>query len=398
VAGALVAAVAYCQLQIGLYGLFGQSLHDLIGTRLGWPWWAWAGLAAGVVAVLGVLRVDVGAWVLAPMVGLEMVSILVLALRGLEHPAGGHVTLAGFNPGLLAVGGASAAFGIVVLGLTGVEQAATYSTMVRNGRATMLAASIGVLVMVTAVYLLGSWSYQVFYGDKTAAAAADPNAAFALGGSGRLVTFVHVQLLLSIGAALLAFHNATVQYLYGLGKQRVLPAGLARTNAFDAPWVASLTQTALALGTIVVVVAAGWDPVVGMFYRLGNAGGFGVFLLLAVTAVAVARYFWRDPQHEGVGVRLVAPVLAAVALLVMVYLVATNYATILNVDPRAAEAWAWPASFLIPAVMGLMRGLYLRSERPDVYAAMPHHQPPDAVTGHGKPLSVLDPHWRDVEV
>src|SRR5258706_11350156 len=66
VAGALVAAVAYCQLQIGLYGLFGQSLHDLVGTHLGWPWWAWAVLAAGVVAVLGVLRVDVGAWVLAP--------------------------------------------------------------------------------------------------------------------------------------------------------------------------------------------------------------------------------------------------------------------------------------------------------------------------------------------
>jgi amino acid transporter len=86
VAGALVAAVAYCQLQIGLYGLFGQSLHDLVGSHLGWPWSAWAVLAAGVVAVLGVLRVDIGAWVLAPMVALEMVSIVVLAARGLSHP------------------------------------------------------------------------------------------------------------------------------------------------------------------------------------------------------------------------------------------------------------------------------------------------------------------------
>lgn len=374
----MVAAVAYCELQVGLYGLFGQSMHDLVSGRVGWPWWAWAGLAAVVVAILGVLRVDVGAWVLAPMVALEMVSIVVLSLHGLAHPAGGHLTLAGFNPGLLAVGGASAAFGIVVLGLIGVEQAATYATKVRNGRATMLAASLGVLLAVTVVYLVGSWSYQVFYGDKTAEAAADPNAAFALGGSGRLVTFVHIQLLLSIGAALLAFHNATVQYLYGLGKQRVLPASLARTNSSDAPWVASVTQTGLALGTIVVVVAAGWDPVVGMFYRLGNAGGFGVFLLLTVTAVAVVRYFWRDSRNEAPGVRLVAPVVAAVALVVMVYLVATNYATILNVAPGSREAWAWPASFLIFAVLGLLRGWYLRLQRPDVYAAMPHHQPADA--------------------
>ena len=403
VAGAMVAAVAYCELQVGLYGLFGQSMHDLIGARLGWPWWAWAGLAAVVVAILGVLRVDVGAWVLAPMVGLEMVSIVVLSLRGLAHPAGGHVTLAGFDPGLLAVGGASAAFGIVVLGLIGVEQAATYATKVRNGRATMLAASLGVLAGVTVVYLLGSWSYQVFWGDQTATAAADPNAAFALGGGGDLVTFVHIQLLLSIGAALLAFHNATVQYLYGLGKQRVLLASLARTNGSDAPWVASLTQTGLAVGTIVVVVAAGWDPVVGMFYRLGNAGGFGVFVLLAVTAVAVVRYFWRDPHREGAGVRLVAPIVAAVALVVMVYLVATNYATILNVAPGSVESWAWPASFLIPAALGLLRGLYLKVLRPDVYAVMPHHHPVVETGGPGTPTAgrgwpIETPTWQGVDV
>jgi amino acid transporter len=389
VAGALVAAVAYCELQIGLYGLFGQSMHDLVAGRVGWPWWAWAALAVGVVAVLGVVRVDIGAWVLAPMVAVEMVSIVVLALRGLAHPAAGHLTLAGFNPRLLAAAGASAAFGIVVLGLTGVEQAATYSTVVRNGRRTMLLASIGVLVTVSAVYLLGSWSYQVFYGDKVAQAAADPNAAFALGGTGGLVTFVRIQLLLSIGAALLAFHNATVQYLYGLGKQRVLPAALARTNAFDAPWAASLTQTVLAAATIIAVVSAGWDPVVGMFYRLGNAGGFGVFLLLATTALAVTRYFWRDPHGEAMGTRLVAPVLAALALVVMVYLVATNYATILNVAPGSAEAWHWPASFLIPAVLGLLRGWYLKSQRPGVYAAMVHYRPATAPARGLQPEGVV---------
>jgi hypothetical protein len=50
---------------------------------------------------------------------------------------------------------------------------------------------------------------------------------------------------------------------------------------------------------------SGVEPVVGMLYRLGNAGGFDVFLLLAATAVAVARYFWRHPEggrrHQAAG-------------------------------------------------------------------------------------------------
>jgi hypothetical protein len=90
----------------------------------------------------------------------------------------------------------------------------------------------------------------------------------------------------------------------------------------------------------------GWDPVVGVFYRLGNAGGFGVFLLLAATALAVARQFWCDRRDEAVGARLVAPAVAAVALVVMVLLAATDYGTILDVAPGSAEAWQWPASFL----------------------------------------------------
>jgi hypothetical protein len=126
-----------------------------------------------------------------------------------------------------------------------------------------------------------------------------------------------------------------------------------------------------------------------MFYRLGNAGGFGVFLLLATTALAVARYFWRDPHGEAVGTRLVAPVLAAVTLVVMVVLVATNYATILNVAPGSAEAWQWPASFLIPAVVGLLRGWYLKSQRPGLYAAMVHDRPATAPAQGLQPEGVV---------
>jgi len=120
-----------------------------------------------------------------------------------------------------------------------------------------------------------------------------------------------------------------------------------------------------------------------MFYRLGNAGGFGVFVLLAVTAVAVVRYLRRNPHLQGA--QLLA-VVAAVALVGMVYLVATNYATILNVAPGSWEAWAWPASFLVPAGLGLLRGWYLKYQRRDVYAAIAHHRSATTATPTGRGL------------
>jgi len=256
-----------------------------------------------------------------------------------------------------------------------VEQAAIYNTRVKDGRRTMLRASIGVLVAVTVVYVLASWSYQVFWGDKVAAETTDPNAAFALAGIGVLGTLVHIQLLVSIFAALLSFHNATVQYLYSMGVLRVLWSRWSQVNRFDAPWVASLTLTIVSLAAIAAVRLAKLDPLTWMFYRGGNFGGFLVFGLLTATSVAVLVRFRRNPEGEPAATRLVAPLVAAVGLGVMVYFVATNYASLINVDPHSREAWAWPWSNAAIALLGLLRGLYMKKYRRTDYAALPHYQP-----------------------
>lgn len=54
-------------------------------------------------------------------------------------------------------------------------------------------------------------------------------------------------------------------------------------------------------------------------------------------------------------------------------------------------------SFLIPAVLGLLRGLYLKYQQPAVYAAMPHHQPTGAVPD-ASPLATPDSFWHGVEL
>src|SRR2546430_134694 len=61
VSASFVALVAYNAMQIGLYGLFGSALHDLISRlfHVSVAWWVCALAGWAVIAVIGVLRVDV---------------------------------------------------------------------------------------------------------------------------------------------------------------------------------------------------------------------------------------------------------------------------------------------------------------------------------------------------
>ena len=159
----------------------------------------------------------------------------------------------------------------------------------------------------------------------------------------------------SLFAAMISFHNAVARYMFALGRERVLPAALGRTESrTGAPRIASLTQSAIGLAVIVVYALAGWDPMVQLFFWLGTSGAFGVLCLLATTSIAVITFFARDPRGEN-------------ALLAMVWAGLANYATLLGVAPGSTEAWALPAAFAVPGALGVGYGIWLRSARPSVY-------------------------------
>src|SRR3954469_25450881 len=67
VAAAFVALVSYNAMQVGIYGLFGVAaaafMTDKLGITLDWYWWCLIGGA--IIAVLGVLQIDLNARVLA---------------------------------------------------------------------------------------------------------------------------------------------------------------------------------------------------------------------------------------------------------------------------------------------------------------------------------------------
>jgi hypothetical protein len=106
---------------------------------------------------------------------------------------------------------------------------------------------------------------------------------------------------------------------------------------------------------------------VKLFFWLGTTGGFGVLCLLAVTSIAVVAFFARDTQGENLWRRLIAPALATIALIAMIWAGVANYATLLGVEKGDVVAWAFPGAYAVVAVVGLLYGLYLRMTRPATY-------------------------------
>jgi amino acid transporter len=326
-----------------------------------------------LVAVLGVLRVDLNGRVLGVLLLAEVAVLLVLAVAGLSDPAAG-VPLTSLSPGgLFGHAGIGALLVTARLGYVGFEAAAVFSEEARAPRRTVPVAVYTSLALIGAAYALSSWAMSVHYGDDQVASVAaqqGPGMLFSMS-TPTVAEIATVLFMTSLFAAMISFHNAVARYMFALGRERVLPGALGRTEArTGAPRIASLTQSAFGLAVIVLYALAGWDPMVRLFFWLGTTGAFGVLCLLAATSIAVIRFFARDPRGENAWHRLVAPALAALALLAMVWSGLANYATLLGVPPGSTEAWALPAAFAVAAVIGIAYGVWLRSSRPSVYQAI----------------------------
>src|ERR1700691_3616003 len=208
------------------------------------------GVAAAVVAVLGLLRVDITGRVLGVLLCAELAVIVAQTVGGLAHPAGGHLSFATLSPAALG----SAGFGtfgvlavVAVLGFVGFEQAPVLAEEAKNARRTVPAGTYIALGMIAVVYAGASWAMAAHAGTGhvvAAAATQGPGLMFGLSGSSLLSQAAQWLFLTSLFAAALAFHNSVWRYIYALGRENVLPAALGRTGANNIPKAASLAHYA----------------------------------------------------------------------------------------------------------------------------------------------------------
>jgi amino acid transporter len=377
VAAAWVALVAYNALQVGLYGALGAAAVPLLDQWFGVhpAWWVVALVAWALVGVLGLMRVEVNGTVLAVLLTAEIAVILLFDASDIIHPAGGSLAASALSPGALVKPGVGALLVIAVLGFIGFESSVVFSEESRDPRRTVPIATFLSVTIVACLYALSSWAMTVATGPGRIVDTARQNGAetiFNLARAhlgGTVVDIGRALFVTSLFAAMISFHNTTARYIFALGRERVLPSVFGRTALrTGAPKAGSIAQTVLGLVVIVVYAALGLDPLVKLFYYGGTFGGFGVLLLIAGTSVAVLVFFARNETGESAWRSAVAPALAVICLVVVVYLAVANFATLLGVSGSSPLRWVLPSLYLVAAGVGLVWGLVLRGTNAEVYA------------------------------
>jgi amino acid transporter len=373
VGGSLVALLAYNLLQIGLYGAFGFFASFILAEKdiATIDWWVLALALWLVIAVLGLLRVDVNSKVLMVLLGAELLAVTIFDFIFLGNPAEGGITLEPFAWGSLK-DAAGPAFAVCITAFVGFEAAPVFAEEARGkDRTVALATFLGLAVMVVS-YAVTSWAAAVSIGvDKTVPLAQETAAgggpffpALAEKGGAWAADLGLILLTTSIAAAALSYHNTTARYAFALGRERVLPAFFGRTRARSgAPVAGSIFQTVIALVVLVLFAVQGWDPMLNLFFWLGTSGGVGVLFLVFATSLSVIVYFLKDARGEGAWARLIAPILSSVALAYIIWLVVDNFGGLLGFQPGTENAavWAFPAAYGAVAVIGVVWALILRA-------------------------------------
>jgi amino acid transporter len=392
VGAAFVALIAYNAMQIGIYGLFGVALGAFVSGYLGVtaPWWVWCLLGGAIIGLLGVLQVDLNARVLAVVLILEVLIVALFDVAILANPGPQGLSLVSFDPTVAFGAAAGATLTFCVASFVGFESAAIYSEECRDPRRTVARATFIAVGLIAVFYALSSWLLGVAAGPGTivdpealveagyaTAGNPDPTTVLFIAGAERLGalwgTAAALLFATSLFAALLSFHNAVARYAFALGREGVIPSSFGRVyRRTGAPWIASLSQTILALTVVGIFAVAGAGPVLQLFTWLTNLGALGVLLLMAVTSLAVVGYFRRRPE-SGLSrwASTIAPAIAGVLLLVVLVLGVANFNVLITGAigaPTDAMAIVLPVILFGGGIVGLIVGSVLKRRRPEVFA------------------------------
>ncbi|GHJ45905.1 amino acid permease [Catellatospora sp. TT07R-123] len=379
VGAAGVAVLGYNAMQVGLYGGFGAVLAGYLETRFGMSitWWECAFIGWALVAVLGVLRVDLNGKVLAVLLLAEIAIAVVYDAVMIGHPARGGVDYDTLAPSYLFASGIGAALVTAVTGFVGFEAGVVFSEETKDPKRTVARATYLALVVTGLLYGLSAWAMSVPTGHDgivTAAQAQGTELIFSLVAphvGQAMIDIGHILFITSLFAALLAFHNTVARYLFALGREGVLPAALGRTSRRSgAPKLGSLIQTALAFAVITVYAVNGWDPIVKLFFWLTVAGGLGVLILMVATSLAVLGYFRRNPVGENPWRRIIAPLSSFLALGAVLAITLDQFHLLLGVGPDSLLKWIFPIAYAVTAASSAAWALALRLGRPSTYAAI----------------------------
>jgi amino acid transporter len=409
------ALLGYLLVEVAIIGAVGYFAADtfasLLSFHASWVWYAFTAIA--VIAVLTYFNVKVSAKVLGVTLAIEVLSLLIMDVAVIVHGGASGLDLKSASP-IEAFHGTAPGIAIFFAfwSFLGFEVVPNYAEESKDPRRNVGKATYLAVVLIGVIYLLTAWAGAVGHGTDNVvkAAGADPvNFFYSINGTyaGHLsVDLMKWMVITSSFACALAFHQTTCRYTYAMGREGVLPEGLAATHPkWKSPYRAGVLQTAM-VSVAVVVFIIFWHasqsaqdfsgtfanaPYYEMFGWGAIATTFFVTLNQALSSVATILYF-----HRGAGLgqgdwwrTLLAPALGGIGMLAALYLLISNLTTVggdviwVRIIPWFCLAWF---------AIGLALALWLRSASPARYAEIGrfvnHAMVPEDPEGETQPVMV----------
>ncbi|MBU8820818.1 APC family permease [Mycolicibacterium goodii] len=329
------ALLSYMCLYVGVYGLLGPALGDLVVSFHGpdLPWWLWSCAALLAVSLIGHRNVEFSGRILGLLLVAEIVITVALNAVVISTNAHGKgLSTAWADPAVFTSGAPGVAFLFAVLGFIGFEATVVFRDEARNPDKTVPRATYLAVAFIGVFYALTSWAMVSAIGDAdvaavSAAAPADVLPMLAgqyLGSIG--TSLIRVLFVTSIFACILTFHNVVARYMFSLANRSLLPKLLARVHPrYKSPHTAGVATAMTALVSVALALALKLSPIEEFYTWLVGLASLGYVLLLLVASVSVIAFFARRPDLRlGSWRTRIAPLLGLVGLLVTLLVILAN--------------------------------------------------------------------------
>ncbi len=394
-AAGMASFISYSVFEASLCGLFAYFGNAWVQTHLGYniPWIWFAVFMIGLISFLAYRDVQLSAKVLGVALVLEVIMLLIFDAGAIVSSNSNfnlealnvlHVNtpVAAQKVGDVDIAAGAAAVGIFMAfwSWVGFEMAPNYAEESRDPKRIIPLSLYYSVVGLGLFYIFTSWCAISAYpteGDMLAKAVKD-SGNFFLTPIGQNVgswaeELMNLLILTSSFACGMAFHNTAARYAYSLGREGVFLRFLGKTHpTFKSPYTASLTQSLLALiwvGLFAYFLGTD-DPnaqaYVAIYTMLAILGTMLLLILQAFVSIAIIVYFRQNhPGEAGLFSGLIAPVIAFVAQVYLVYLLVGNLETFGGSGSFGSNI---PAIALAIIVWGFIWGVVLRFTAPQVHA------------------------------
>jgi amino acid transporter len=347
--------------------------------------WFIAGAVLFVIAfLLARAGIQVSARVLGVALTLEVIILIsfvisVLVQTGFDIEA---ITLA-FSPEILVGGSIWIAFLLVATAFLGFEATSLFSEEAKDPRKTIPRATYTAIIVIGVLHARVGWAIVSAVGVRGSQGAALDSLAAGVLTVGLIDTYLGpivgvialVLLVVSLFAAQLAFHNSAARYLYALGRARVLPAWLAKTNKNGVPQRALLVNLIFgiaiaAIFAIAVETDPDGNPLPPVLTLVPVGIGFAtlaVLIVQTIAALAVVVHFRRTKDKRWL-TTFIAPGLGFLALLGFSIGALLNFSLVAGSEALYVKLLPW--LIVLALVGGIIYAFYLKAKKPAVYEGL----------------------------